>query len=111
MLTHDRVTTTPSVDRLVSRCQVMAGRIVDGKGIDVLAIHDLANTIPPTATSAERVIIRSVLGSTMARIAFAAGVDDRAEVGRAFVTWTAANAASDTWRADTERLMTTVTSL
>lgn len=78
---------------VVSRCQELAGHVLDERGPRLgRYVHGLASIVPVDISVPERFITHGLIGRVMARTAHLTGIDRRPEVAAAFLEWTSSDA-------------------
>lgn len=86
---------------LASRCQIVAGTLA---GVSSCNLSDdlasLQAVIPAVACLPERLMIRSVISSVIARVLSDKHVARNVDLTSAFLAWTARDASAPTWRSD-----------
>jgi transcriptional regulator GlxA family with amidase domain len=81
--------------QVVGRCQRVAGAVLDDDPRRLRAsLRQLTFGATPHLSAIERVLVRHVVGQTLARAAARAGIDHRPDVIDAFLTWQRADASS-----------------
>ena len=84
---------------LFDRCQVLAGRFGElSASVLISEIDGLVVGLPASLTRPEQIMVGGVLGRLLARLARGAGIDDRADVARAFFDLADAGPAMESWR-------------
>ena len=91
---------------VVSRCQELAGHVLDERGPRLgRYVHGLASIVPVDISVPERFITPGLIGRVMARTAHLTGIDRRPEVAAAFLEWTASDVEG--WPDDLYKLIDT----
>ena len=97
-----------SHELLIHTCQTLAGDLDLRAHFDAVGLAIVTASLPDTATAKERVVIRTVMATTLARVIARTGIDRYPQVASAFLNWSSSNPTGDRWRTDIARLMATL---
>jgi AraC-like DNA-binding protein len=93
-------------DSLVSRCQQLAGHVIDGRGPALSRyLLELIADMPADLAIHERLVGRMLLGRVLAQMARRTGIDGHPDVTRAFIDWAGSEFESNEWDADVRRFV------
>jgi AraC-like DNA-binding protein len=91
---------------VASRCQLLAGRACDPRGLEPAEyLPTLTTGLPRDLAIAERLAIRNVLTTMLARLMCVAVMDERSAAEAIFFTWAACDVTSPSWHDDLQRFL------
>ncbi len=93
-------------DSLVSRCQQLAGHVMDRRGPALSrSLRELIADMPANLAIHERLVGRMLLGRVLAQMARRTGIDGHPDVTRAFIDWAGSEVEGSAWDADVRRIV------
>ncbi len=92
---------------LISRCQVVAGRLAEGPSPATLIsdLRGLTTALPDVLSLPEQLLVRSLLSRLLGRIMCLARLDTHSDVAHAFLAWEASTAPTGAFRHEWSRLL------
>ena len=93
------------LDRLVCRCQLLAGRPVSAEpSLLMRDTSELVDDVPASITASEQVIARGLLAQMLSRAVATTGINPRSEIADRLLAFAAVGWSAAAWRTEWNRL-------